>query len=297
MSDFKSGFVSVVGIPNVGKSTLINRMVGQKIAIISEKPQTTRNKILAIRTTKSSQIIFVDTPGIHKPRTKLGEYMVDVANSSIDEADVILFVTTAGKEISPQETEIIEKISKSSLPAILVINKIDTVAKTKLPEQILKLNDLFPFSATVPISARQGDGVDICVKEIEALLGAGPEFYPPDMVTDLQERAVAAEIIREKMLILLDKEIPHGTAVEILSYKEEDIIKISANIYCEKASHKGIIIGKGGSMLKEIGTKAREDIQKMTEKQVYLQLWVKVKDDWRNNDYLMKNFGFENNEY
>ncbi len=294
MDSFKSGFVAVIGIPNVGKSTLTNKIVGQKIAIISNKPQTTRNKILAIRTTKESQMIFIDTPGIHKPRTKLGEYMVNAAETGLYEADVIVFVTEAGREITNTEHNIVDKIKESGLPAILVINKIDGTDKTLIPKQIMEYNDMFPFAATIPLSARTGNGVDICIKEIEALLEAGPEFYPEDMVTDMQERVMAAEIIREKMLYKLEHEIPHGTAVEILDYKEEEkIIKINANIYCEKLSHKGIIIGRGGEMLKSIGQAARSDIEKMTEKQVYLNLWVKVKDDWRNNNYLMKSFGFE----
>ncbi len=294
MDSFKSGFVAVIGIPNVGKSTLTNKIVGQKIAIISNKPQTTRNKILAIRTTKESQMIFIDTPGIHKPRTKLGEYMVNAAETGLYEADVIVFVTEAGREITNTEREIVEKIDESGLPAILVINKIDGIDKTLIPKQIMEYNEMFPFSATIPLSARTGSGVDICIKEIEAILEPGPEFYPEDMVTDVQERTMAAEIIREKMLYKLEHEIPHGTAVEILDFKEEEkIIKINANIYCEKASHKGIIIGKGGEMLKSIGQAARTDIEKMTEKQVYLNLWVKVKDDWRNNNYLMRSFGYE----
>lgn len=294
MSNFKSGFIAVVGIPNVGKSTLTNKIVGQKIAIISNKPQTTRNKILAIRTTKTSQMIFIDTPGIHKPRTKLGEYMVNAAETGIYDADVIVFVTEAGREITNTEREIVEKIKDSGIPAILAINKIDGKEKTLILKQITEFNELFPFSATVPLSARTGSGVEICIKEIEELLEAGPEFYPEEMVTDMQERVMAAEIIREKMLHMLEHEIPHGTAVEILDYKEEEnIIKINANIYCEKASHKGIIIGKGGEMLKNIGQAARTDIEKMADKKVYLNLWVKVKDDWRNNNYLMKSFGFE----
>ncbi len=294
MDSFKSGFVAVVGIPNVGKSTLTNKMVGQKIAIISNKPQTTRNKILAIRTTKESQMIFIDTPGIHKPKTKLGEYMVNAAETGIYEADVIVFVTEACREITTTEREIVEKIKESGIPAILVINKIDGADKTKLPAQITEYNDMLPFTATIPLSARTGSGVEICIKEIETILEPGPEFYPEEMVTDMQERVMTAEIIREKMLYKLDHEIPHGTAVEILDYKEEEkIIRINANIYCEKASHKGIIIGKGGEMLKTIGMEARRDIERMTDKQVYLNLWVKVKDDWRNNNYLMKSFGYE----
>ena len=292
--NFKSGFIAVVGLPNVGKSTLTNRMVGQKVAIISDKPQTTRNKILAIRTTADSQMIFIDTPGIHTPRNKRGEFMVNTAKDSVFEADVVVFVTAADKAVTNTEKEIIEKIRESGLPAVLVINKTDQVKKDVIPEQIVAYNELLEFAATVPLSARNGDGVEACIEEIEGLLVQGPEFYPPEMVTDMQQRVLAAEIIREKMLLLLDKEIPHGVAVEVLSYKEEEqIVRISVNIYCEKFSHKGIIIGKNGEMLKKIGKAARLELEEMLETKVYLELWVKVKDDWRNNNYLMKSFGFD----
>ena len=297
MDNFKSGFVSVVGLPNVGKSTFINAAVGQKISIISSKPQTTRNKIIAIRTTKTSQIVFIDTPGIHKPRTKLGEFMTNAATGSIGDADVVLFVTVAGRPVTEKEKEIIGQIEESGVPAILVINKIDEAPKDKLPQQIAELNELFDFEATVPVSAKHRDGIEICLAEAEKLLEEGPMFYPEEEVTDMQMRGVVSEIVREKMLRLLDKEIPHGTAVEIITYKEEEnIIKISADIYCEKASHKGIIIGKNGEMLKRIGSYARADIEKMTDQKVFLQLWVKVKDDWRNSDKMLKNFGYDNED-
>lgn len=291
---FKSGFISVVGLPNVGKSTLINTVVGQKIAATSDKPQTTRNRILGIYTTDTHQMIFTDTPGIHKPKNKLGEYMVNEATGSIPDSDIAIFVTDATREMTDTEKEIADKIKESGLPAILVINKTDCVRKENLFTQIAEYNELFDFAATVPLSAKTGDGVDIFVDEILKLLPEGPMFYPADTVTDAKERTVAAEIIREKMLVLLDKEVPHGIAVEIMKYSEkEHLISIDANIYCEKESHKGIIIGKGGKMMKRIGEKAREDIEKMTDKKVFLQLWVKVKTDWRNNDYLMKSFGFK----
>ena len=294
MSNFKSGFIATVGLPNVGKSTLINKIVGQKVAIVSAKPQTTRNKIIAIRTTKESQLIFIDTPGIHSPKNKLGEYMVDVALDSIFEADVIFFVTAADREITPKEEEIIEKISASKLPSILVINKVDSVKKSEIPEQILKYNSLHQFDATVPLSAKSGDGVNLLIKETENLLADGPKFYPEDMVTDVKERALAAEIIREKMLNLLDKEIPHGIAVEIMQFKEEEkIVNINANIYCEKYSHKSIIIGKRGDMLKKIGTAARIDLEKILDKKVFLELWVKPRDGWRNKLRELKNFGYD----
>lgn len=294
MSSFKSGFIATVGLPNVGKSTLINKIVGQKVAIVSAKPQTTRNKIIAIRTTRESQLIFIDTPGIHSPKNKLGEYMVDVAMDSIFEADVIYFVTSADRDITPKEEEIIEKISASKLPSVLVINKVDSVKKSDLPEQILKYNSLHQFDATVPLSARTGDGVNLLIKETENLLADGPKFYPEDMVTDVKERALAAEIIREKMLTLLDKEIPHGIAVEIMQFKEEEnLVSINANIYCEKYSHKSIIIGKRGDMLKKIGTAARIDLEKILDKKVFLELWVKPRDGWRNKLRELKNFGYD----
>ena len=294
MNSFKSGFIATVGLPNVGKSTLINKIVGQKIAIVSAKPQTTRNKIIAIRTTKESQLIFIDTPGIHSPKNKLGEYMVDVAMDSIFEVDVIFFVTSADREITPKEEEIIEKISASKLPSVLVINKVDCVKKSTIPEQILKYNSLHQFDATVPVSAKSGDGVNLLIKEAENLLGDGPKFYPEEMVTDVKERALAAEIIREKLLTLLDKEIPHGTAVEIMQFKEEDkLVSINANIYCEKYSHKSIIIGKRGDMLKKIGTAARIDLEKILDKKVFLELWVKPRDGWRNKLRELKNFGYD----
>lgn len=294
MKSYKSGFIAAVGLPNVGKSTLINKLIGQKVAIVSAKPQTTRNRIIAIRTTRDSQMIFIDTPGIHTPKNKLGEYMVDVADSSIFEADVIFFVTSADREITPKEEEIIEKIKSSKLPSVLVINKIDTVKKSELPQQILKYNSLHQFDATVPISAKSGDGTDLLINEAEKLLGEGPRFYPEDMVTDVQQRALAAEIIREKLLTLLDKEIPHGTAVEVLQFKEDDkIVRINANIYCEKYSHKSIIIGKHGDMLKRVGTSARIDLENMLEKKVFLELWVKPRDGWRNKLRELKNFGYD----
>lgn len=294
MNNFKSGFIATVGLPNVGKSTLINKIVGQKVAIVSAKPQTTRNKIIAIRTTKESQLIFIDTPGIHSPKNKLGEYMVDVAMDSIFEADVIFFVTSADREITPKEEEIIEKISASKLPSVLVINKVDSVKKSDIPEQILKYNSLHQFDATVPLSAKTGDGVNLLIKETENLLADGPKFYPEDMVTDVKERALAAEVIREKMLNLLDKEIPHGIAVETMQFKEEEkIVNINANIYCEKYSHKSIIIGKRGDMLKKIGTAARIDLEKILDKKVFLELWVKPRDGWRNKLRELKNFGYD----
>ena len=292
-NNFKSGFASIVGMANVGKSTLLNKIAGQKIAIISDKPQTTRNKILAIYTTQDEQIIFTDTPGIHKPHNKLGEFMVKTANDSMNETDVIIFMVDASKGIQPLEESIAKSVEKSGVPCILVLNKIDTMRKDALLPIIADYSNLCNFEAIVPISAKTGDGVEILLNNIRQYIKPGPKYYYDDMVTDQPEKQIAAEIIREKMLWLLDKEIPHGIVIEIEKMKEQEkITEISASIYCEKASHKGIIIGKGGEMLKKIGTLARNDIEEMLGKKVYLQLWVKVKTDWRNNNNLIKNFGF-----
>lgn len=292
--DFKSGFASIVGMANVGKSTLLNKIAGQKIAIISDKPQTTRNKILAIYTNDEEQIIFTDTPGIHTPRTKLGEYMVKTANDSMNETDVIIFVADASTEIHPLEEAIAKSVEKSGVPCILVLNKIDTIKKDMLLPVIADYSSLCNFEAIIPISAKTGDGIEILLNNIRQFIKPGPQYYYDDMITDQPEKQIAAEIIREKMLWLLDKEVPHGIVIEIEKMKEqENITEICASIYCEKTSHKGIIIGKGGEMLKKIGSLARTDIEKMLDKKVYLQLWVKVKTDWRNNNSLIKNFGFE----
>lgn len=293
VQNFKSGFAAIIGMPNVGKSTLLNQIAGQKIAIISEKPQTTRNKILAIYTTDEEQIIFTDTPGIHKPHNKLDEFMVNVANESMKETDVLLFVVDASKKIHDTEREIAKNIDKTGLPCILVMNKIDEVRKEQLLPMIADYSSMHEFAAIVPISAKTGDGVDILLNNIKEYLEDGPQFYDEEMVTDQPEKQIAAEIIREKMLWLLQKEVPHGVAIEITKMQEKDkITNIYATIYCEKASHKGIIIGKNGEMLKKIGSLARGDIEKMLEKKVYLELWVKIKTDWRNSDFLIKNFGY-----
>ena len=294
---YKSGFVSIIGVPNVGKSTLLNQIVGQKIAIISDKPQTTRNKILAIHTTDTEQIIFTDTPGIHKPHNRLGEYMVRVAKESMTDTDVLLLVVDATKKIQEAEREIAENLHALGIPCILVINKVDAVRKETLLPLIADYSSLYPFEEIVPISAKTGDGTELLLEKIKGYLEEGPQFYYEDMVTDQPEKQIAAEIIREKLLWLLDKEVPHGIAIEVSKMQElPKITNIYVTIYCEKASHKGIIIGKGGEMLKKIGSLARGDIEKMLDKKVYLELWVRVKPDWRNNDYLMKNFGFGENE-
>ena len=294
---FKSGFVSIVGMPNVGKSTLLNNIAGQKIAIISDKPQTTRNKILAVYTTEEEQIIFTDTPGIHKPHNKLGEFMVNTANNSMRDTDVILMVVDCTRPIQDMDRVIAKNVSSVGIPAILVLNKVDLIKKEDLLPIIADYSNICEFEAIVPLSAKSGDGVDILMEEIRQHLEEGPLFYDEDTVTDQPEKQIAAEIIREKMLWLLDKEVPHGIAIEITKMQEKQrITNIYATIFCEKATHKGIIIGKNGEMLKKIGSLARKDIQEMLDKQVYLELWVKVKSDWRNSDFLIKNFGYSNEE-
>lgn len=291
--NYKSGFAAIIGMPNVGKSTLLNAAVGQKIAIISDKPQTTRNKILAIYNDENSQIVFTDTPGIHKPHNRLGEMMVRSARESMNDNDILIMVVDSSRTVQDTEREIAESIKKTGLKSILVINKVDVVKKDSLLPLIANYSSLNDFDAIVPVSAKTGDGINLLIDEIKALLESGPQYYYEDMITDQPEKQIAAEIIREKMLWLLDKEVPHGIAIEIEKMQEkENITAINAVIYCEKDTHKGIIIGKNGEMLKRIGGLARADIEKMLDKKVYLELWVRVKKDWRNNNYLLKNFGF-----
>lgn len=298
MSNFKSGFITIVGRPNVGKSTLLNALTGEKIAIVSNKPQTTRSKILTILTDDDSQIIFVDTPGVHAPRTKLGEYMNKVVTDSVDGVDAVLFVTEATQKLLNNEKEILSDLFNKNIPVILIINKADTVKnKEDMLSLIADATSVGEFKAIIPISALKKDGIKAVLDEIKNLLPPGPMYYPDDMITDQTEREIVAEIIREKMLRLLDKEVPHGTAVEIEYMKEgESLTKIGAVIFCEKASHKGIIIGKGGEMLKRIGSYARTDIEKLLDKKVFLELWVKVKEDWRNSNFLLKEFGYQEDE-
>lgn len=292
----KSGFAAIVGMPNVGKSTLLNALVGQKIAIISDKPQTTRNKILAIYNDDESQIVFTDTPGIHKPHNRLGEFMVKTAEDSMSDVDVLVLVVDASKNVQETERRIAESMKKQHIPSILVINKVDKIRKEALLPLIADYSNINDFDAIVPISAKTGDGLELLVSEIKAHLEEGPRYYYEDMVTDQPEKQIAAEIIREKVLRLLDKEVPHGIAIEIEKMQEkEKITSIGAVIYCEKDSHKGIIIGKNGEMLKKIGSLARPEIEQMLDKKVYLELWVRVKKDWRNNNYLLKSFGFGQN--
>lgn len=289
---FKSGFASILGRPNVGKSTLVNKLAGEKIAIMSDRPQTTRNAIKCIFTDKDCQIVFIDTPGIHKPKHKLGEYMVKSATGTIGEVDVVLFVAEAwDKEVGGGDRFILEQLKSANIPVILVINKIDTIKKEEVLRAIEQFKDSFDFHSVIPISALQGDGVDIIVSEIKKLIPEGPKYFPDDMVTDQPERIIAAEIIREKMLHLLKEEIPHGIAVEVTSMKEReerDLVDIQATIYCEKESHKPIVIGKKGTMLKEIGRLARFDLEAFLAKRVFLELWVKVKKDWKDNDAMLK---------
>ena len=293
-NNYKSGFVAIVGKPNVGKSTILNRLVGQKIAITSPKPQTTRNKILGIMSETDCQAIFLDTPGFHKPMTVLGESMIKAVNETIGDADVALLVVEPDCEISESEKKIIEKLK--GIKTVLVINKSDTVAKENLLGVIAAYSNAAFFDDIVPVSAKTGDNSSELKGVIKKYLPYGPMYYPEEMVTDQQEKQIVAEIIREKMLLILRQEIPHGTAVEIVQMKYEEladggIYNISANIFCEKESHKGIIIGKGGKTLKQIGTNARRDCEKMLDCKVYLRLWVKVKEDWRNSNNLMREMG------
>lgn len=292
MDNFKSGFVTVIGRPNVGKSTLINSVVGQKVAIVSNKPQTTRNKITAIYADDDSQIVFVDTPGIHNPKNKLGAVMVKSAYSALSDMDAVVFMVDASKDITDEN--IIKRLQTIKAPMILAINKIDIVPKEKLLGIIAKYSALCSFDEVIPISAQKKDGVGLLVDTIKKFLPYGPKYFPDEQVTDQPERQIVAEMIREKVLRFLLQEVPHGTAVEITTMKnEKDICKINATIYVEKSGHKMILIGKGGEMIKKIGTSARIEIEKFLDKKVHLELWVKVKDDWRNNEAQIRNFGFK----
>ena len=290
----KTAMITIAGRPNVGKSTLTNYLVGEKIAIVSNKPQTTRNRICGIVTKGDTQFVFVDTPGYHRSRTKLGDYMVNVARESIADVDMTILVVEPIASIGPQEEGLLEKIKASGCPVVLAINKIDTVEKDMLLEVIALYSQAAEFAAIIPISAKTGDGVDALLAECEKYAVESPFLFDEDLTTDQPERQVMAEIIREKILWNLDREIPHGTAVEITKFSERDngIIDIDATIYCEKASHKGIIIGKQGAMLKKISTMARNDCEKFMGTKVYLTTWVKVKENWRDSDFLVRNFGY-----
>lgn len=291
--DYKSGFVTLIGRPNVGKSTLMNLLIGQKIAITSNKPQTTRNRIQTVLTKEEGQIVFVDTPGIHKAQNKLGEYMVNVAERTLNEVDVVLWLVEPSTFIGAGERHIAERLSKVTTPVVLVINKVDMVKKEEVLIFIDAYQKIYDFAAIVPVSARSGENTDELLKVIFQYLPYGPQFYDEDTITDQPERQIVAELIREKALHCLNEEIPHGIAVSIDKMKfRKKIVDIEATIICERDSHKGIIIGKQGAMLKKIGSNARFEIERMLGSQVNLQLWVKVKKDWRDSDFLIKNFGY-----
>ena len=296
---FKSGFITVIGKPNVDKSTIINSIVGEKVSITSPKPQTTRNNLRAVVTESDYQMIFIDTPGIHTPKNKLGEYMVTSASSTFSEVDVIVMVCDAtDKSLSQIDVKIIEKLKDvKKKPVILVINKTDAVKKESILQKIAEYSELYPFKEIFPVSALKKDGIDNLVKSILDSLSEGPQYFPADITADTTMRTIVAEIIREKILLNTNDEIPHGTGVEIIQYKEpkkaDGITTIEANIYCEKASHKGIIIGKNGEKLKRIGSLARRDIERINGGQINLKLWVKVKNDWRNSTGILKELGFQ----
>ena len=290
----KSGMITIAGRPNVGKSTLINRLVGEKIAIVSNKPQTTRNRICGIVNRGDCQFVFVDTPGYHRPRTKLGDYMVNVTRQSVSQVDAVLLMVEPIAHVGAQEAELLGQLKQGGEPVILVINKIDTVEKDTLLAVIAAYAQEMEFAAVVPISAKSGDGVEDLLAECSRFAQPGPHLFPDDVTTDQPERQVMAEIVREKLLWCLEREVPHGTAVEVNRFSERDngVIDLDVTIYCEKASHKGIIIGKGGGMLKKISTMARVDCEKFMGTKVYLQTWVKVKENWRDSNFLIRNFGY-----
>ena len=293
----KSAMITIAGRPNVGKSTLTNALVGEKIAIVSHKPQTTRNRICAILNRKDTQLVFIDTPGFHRPRTKLGDYMVNVVKESIVDVDAILLIVEPIANVGEQELALIEQCKAAGAPTILVINKIDTVEKEALLPVIAAYSAHMDFASVIPISAKWHDGLGTLLEECEKYAQPGPQLFPDDVVTDMPEKQVMAEIIREKLLWNLEKEIPHGTAVEITKFSERDdgIIDLDATIYCEKASHKGIIIGKNGQMLKKISSDARKDCERFMGTKVFLQTWVRVKENWRDSDFMISNFGYHKN--
>lgn len=297
----KTAFIAIVGRPNVGKSSILNRILGQKLSIVSNKPQTTRTRIMGVLTQAETQLVFIDTPGIHKPRTQLGKYMVRSVNESVSGVDVCLLVVEAGFEPGDIEKNIIEKFKAMDMPAVLAINKLDLIKdKTKLMTQIAQYSALYDFEAVVPVSAQYNDSISDITDELKKLAQEGEHLFDGDTLTDQPERVIASEIIREKLLRLLDKEIPHGTAVMIERMKtreNSDITDIDATIYCERDTHKGIIIGKGGAMLKKIGSYAREDMEKFFGCRINLKLWVKVKDDWRNRESILRSLGYDENNF
>lgn len=290
----KTAMITICGRPNVGKSTLTNALVGEKIAIVSNKPQTTRNRISAVVNRGDTQFVIIDTPGFHKPRTRLGDYMVNVVKESVADVDAIMLLVEPIANIGRQEEELIARIKETGVPAILVINKIDTVEKTELLEVMALYSAAHDFDAIIPMSAKNGEGIDELLAELEKYAQEGPQLFPDDMICDQPEKQICAELVREKLLLCLDKEIPHGTAVEVTRFSEREngIIDLDVTIYCEKASHKGIIIGKQGAMLKKIGELARADIEAFMGTKVFLQTWVKVKENWRDSTAQLRNFGF-----
>lgn len=290
----KAAMITVCGRPNVGKSTLTNTLVGEKIAIVSNKPQTTRNRICAVVTKSDTQFVFMDTPGFHKPRTRLGDYMVNVVRESVADVDAVMLLVEPLPNIGKQEQELIARFKETGVPALLVINKIDTVQRAELLEVMAVYSAAYEFDAIIPISAKTGEGVDELLAELSKYAVDGPPLFPDDMISDQPEKQICAELVREKLLLCLDKEIPHGTAVEVTRFSERDdgIIDMDVTIYCEKASHKGIIIGKKGAMLKKIGELARADIEAFMGTKVFLQTWVKVKENWRDSQAQLRNFGF-----
>lgn len=290
----KAAMITVCGRPNVGKSTLTNTLVGEKIAIVSNKPQTTRNRICAVVTKGDTQFVFMDTPGFHKPRTRLGDYMVNVVRESVADVDAVMLLVEPLPNIGKQEQELIARFKETGVPALLVINKIDTVQRAELLEVMAVYSAAYEFDAIIPISAKTGEGVDELLAELSKYAVDGLPLFPDDMISDQPEKQICAELVREKLLLCLDKEIPHGTAVEVTRFSERDdgIIDMDVTIYCEKASHKGIIIGKKGAMLKKIGELARADIEAFMGTKVFLQTWVKVKENWRDSQAQLRNFGF-----
>ncbi len=292
----KTAMISIVGRPNVGKSTLTNRLVGTKVAIVSARPQTTRTRITGVLNRDGCQYVFLDTPGLHKPRSRLGDYMVKVIAETVSEVDAAALVVEPIANIGPAEERLILQIKDSGMPSVLVINKIDSVPKEELLAVIACYAEAHDFQAIVPVSARTGEGIADLLGEFEKFAIDGPQLFPEDMVSDQPEKQLVAEIVREKMLILLQREVPHGVAVAIESMEEREdgLVEIHATIYCEKNSHKGIIIGKNGEMLKQIGQAARTDIERLLNARVFLDLWIKVREDWRNNQFQMRNFGYGN---
>ena len=293
----KTGFIAIVGRPNVGKSTLLNTILGEKVAIVSAKPQTTRNRITGIHTEGESQFVFLDTPGIFKPRNKLGDYMVSSAEDTMKDADAVILVVEAGREVGSVEKDVIEYLKKSGVPSVIAINKTDLCDAEKIGQTITEYSALHSFNAFVPICAKNGKMVSALLSECEKFLEESEWFFPDDMITDQPERQIAAEIIREKLLRALDKEVPHGIAVVIEEFRDENsMLSIRAEIFSEKNSHKGIIVGKKGETLKRVGSYARQDLEKMFGIKVYLNLWVKVKENWRDSANLVGNFGYRNEE-